>query len=132
MYDEIKLVCFYNLTKVQECTLQKNTYIYRYYLYLLIIGILIEVLNCCPFVAKNSNNHIYVHVYTGEMNANNFNNSTACISSLLSTIFTYLLNKFLEKNVIDFSACYSTVAVLITGRKLNQQSFLSQTSFLIE
>lgn len=75
-----------------------------------------EVLNCCPFVAKNSNNHIYVHVYTGEMNANNFNNSTACISSLLSTIFTYLLHKFLEKNVIDFSACYSTVAVLISGR----------------
>lgn len=80
-----------------------------------------EVLNCCPFVAKNSNNqtlyHIYVHIlYIGVTNANNFNNSTACISTLLSTIFTYLLNKFLEKNVIDFSACYSTVAVLITGR----------------
>lgn len=119
MYHEIKLVCFYNLTKVQECTLQKNTHLqiqvifvdYRHF---------DEVLNCYPFVAKNSNNqilyHIYLHVYTGVMNANNFNNSTACISSLLSTIFTYLLNKFLEKNVIDFSACYSTVAVLITGR----------------
>lgn len=124
MYDEIKLVCFYNLTKVQECTLQKNTH-----LQMLVIFVdhryFDEVLNCCPFVAKNSNNqtlyHIYMYVctcilYTGVMNANNFNNSTACISNLLSTIFTYLLNKFLEKNVIDFSACYSTVAVLITGR----------------
>lgn len=69
---------------------------------------------CCPF---SPDGRMYVHVlYTGVMNANNFNNSTACISTLLSTIFTYLLNKFLEKNVIDFSACYSTVAVLITGR----------------
>lgn len=124
MYDEIKLVCFYNLTKVQECTLQKNTHIYRYKLYLLIIGILMRCLIVAYLLQKIQTIKLnivytcmYVHVlYTGVMNANNFNNSTACISTLLSTIFTYLRNKFLEKNVIDFSACCSTVAVLITGR----------------
>lgn len=47
--------------------------------------------------------------------------------------FTNLLNNFLGKNIINFSTCYTTAAILITGWLLNKQHFLShKVSYLNE